>query len=261
MDFWTAWAKLGLRLPYKTPMLDNVKCTSCSLIKCSLLNAFCRVTSPWCSWVRLSPRIRVDFLLIFGSVPCTVQRQLWHTGIFDSWQSPLGCLVRAQQRQAHTHTHTHTHTHRERLAHRSRRRANCTLNKPACHNNDESRLHYVLLSLFLWFTAVKATHAWDGLQGCCQGEFNVLGFSVFLGACHIGSALTGIPAGTSGIVNINRILIPPKHCGGILMSSKHPPSPSAGLNPPPPRFLLFHSLCACVLLFFNLIKKKKDWHV
>lgn len=77
--------------------------------------------------------------------------------------------------------------------HRHWRRANCTLNKPACHNNDESRLHYVLLSLFLWFTAVEATRAWDGLQGCCQGEFNVLGFSVFPGACHIGSALTGIP--------------------------------------------------------------------
>lgn len=218
-----------------------------------LLNAFCRVASPWCSWVRFSPRIRVDFLLIFGSVPCTVQQQLWLTGIFDSWQSPLGCLVRAQQRQAHKHTHIDTHT--ERLAHRSRRRANCTLNKPACHNNDESRLHYVLLSLFLWFTAVKATHAWDGLQGCCQGEFNVLGFSVFLGACHIGSALTGIPAGTSGIVNINRILIPPKHCGGILMSSKPPLSllPLQDLNPP--CFPLFPSLCACILLFFSFDKK------
>lgn len=99
---------------------------------------------------------------------------------------------------------------------RSRGRADCTLNKPACHNNDGSRLHYVLLSLFLRFTAVGATRAWDGLQGCCQGEFNVLGFGVFLGGCHIGSALTGGPAGTSGIVNNNRILILLKHRAGML---------------------------------------------
>ncbi len=155
---------------------------------------------------------RVYFILIFWVYSMYYPMVFWLTWIFDSWQS---LVVLLELGKASTNTNTHAHT----LTHRRRRSANCTLNKPACHNNDESRLHYVLLSLFLWFTAVKATHAWDGLQGCCQGEFNVLGFSVFLGACHIGSALTGIPAGTSGIVNINRVLIPPKHCGGILMSS------------------------------------------
>lgn len=115
-----------------------------------------------------------------------------------SW---LACQSSARQAQTHN---------------RSWGRANCTLNKPACHNNDERRLHYVLLSLFLWFTAVRATRAWDGLQGCCQGEFHVLGFSIFLGGCHISSALTGIPAGTSGIVNNNRILIRLKDSGGML---------------------------------------------
>lgn len=197
-----------------------------------------------CLWLCFSPRIRVGFILIlrfssmYSPTGALAYRNFWQLTVTP------GCLVRAQQgKHSHTHPHALTHTHR------SRRRANCTLNKPACHNNDENRLHYVLLSLFLWFTAVKATHAWDGLQGCCQGEFNVLGFSVFLGACHIGSALTGIPAGTSGIVNINRILIPPKHCGGILISFP-PISPQD-----PPSFFPLPSLYAFAHPFFlNLIK-------
>lgn len=78
--------------------------------------------------------------------------------------------------------------------------------KPACPDNDENRLHYDLWSLSERFTAVGATHAWDRLQGCCQGQFNVLGFSI----CHIDSTLSGIPVRTSGIVNINRIMIPLK---------------------------------------------------
>lgn len=153
------------------------------------------------------------------------------------WRLTVGSLVLLELSKPSASTQAH-------FTHRSRGRANCTLNKPACRNNDESRLHYVLLSLFLWFTAVKVTRAWDSLQGCCQGEFNVLGFSVFLRACHIGSALTRIPAGTSGIVNINRILIPPKYRGRILMS---PPMSLCKAKPP---YFLPLSLCCCAL-FLN----------
>lgn len=82
----------------------------------------------------------------------------------------------------------------------------CRLNKPARHNNDEIWLRYHLWSLSERFTTVGVTHAWDCLQGCCQGQFNVIGFSI----CQVNSAPSGIPVRTFGIVNINRISIPLK---------------------------------------------------
>lgn len=82
----------------------------------------------------------------------------------------------------------------------------CRLNKPARHNNDEIWLRYHLWSLSERFTTVGVTHAWDRVQGCCQGQFNVIGFSI----CQVDSAPSGIPVRTFGIVNINRISIPLK---------------------------------------------------
>lgn len=57
----------------------------------------------------------------------------------------------------------------------------------------------------------QQTLAWDDLQGCCRDEFYVLGFCIFLQACHIYSMLLGTPARTSGMLGIIRILIQPKH--------------------------------------------------
>lgn len=91
-------------------------------------------------------------------------------------------------------------------------KAKCGLrrNQPAGHNTHENWLDYDLWRLFVWFSAVRGTHAWDRLQGCCQGQSNVLGFSIFLGACQKDSTPAGVPVRTSGSMNINRILTPPK---------------------------------------------------
>lgn len=118
------------------------------------------------------------------------------------WTVDRHPLSFSQRSARHTCSHTHTIW----------QKAKCGLrrNQPAGHNTHENWLYYDLWSLFVRFTAVRGTHAWDCLQGCCQGQSNVLGFSIFLEACQKDSTPAGVPVRTSGSMNINRILTPPK---------------------------------------------------